>query len=118
TCVSSVDSPDDRLACDRTPARTYTLDLGKAIVVDRSAKERNMASKRGARREFLKSGAALAGGFTLGAVAPAIGQTHASPPMKKGDRDQIAYGDRSRFVTSVRIAHPVGGRPSPDAFGL
>ena len=75
-----------------------------------------MGSKRPARREFLKSGAALAGGFTLGAAAPAIGQTPASPPMIKGDKDQIAYGDRSRFVTSVRIAH--GGRPSPDAFGL
>ena len=70
-----------------------------------------MGSKRPARREFLKSGAALAGGFTLGAAAPAIGQTPASPAMIKGDKDQIAYGDRSRFVTSVRIPH--GGRPSP-----
>ena len=75
-----------------------------------------MDSKRPARREFLKSGAALAGGLTLGAAAPAIGQTPPSHPMIKGDKDQIAYGDRSRFVTSVRIAH--GGRPSPDAFGL
>ncbi len=76
-----------------------------------------MGSKRPARREFLKSGAALAGGFTLGAAAPAIGQTPpASPPMIKGDKDQIAYGDRSKFVKSVRIAH--GGRPSPDDFGL
>ena len=33
-----------------------------------------MASKRH-RREFLKGGAALAGGLTLGAVAPAMGQT-------------------------------------------
>ena len=32
-----------------------------------------MGSKRPARREFLKSGAALAGGFTLGAAAPALG---------------------------------------------
>ena len=59
-----------------------------------------MGSKRPARREFLKSGAALAGGFTLGAAAPAIGQTHAtsthSPPMIKEGKDQIAYGDRSR----------------------
>ena len=80
-----------------------------------------MGSKS-ARREFLKSGAALAGGFTLGAVAPAIGQEpHSephSPPMLKGDKDQIAYGDRSKYVTSVRIAHPMGGRPSPDNFGL
>ena len=55
-----------------------------------------MGSKRPARREFLKGGATLAGGFTLGAVAPAIGQAPASPPMIKGDNDgQIAYGDRS-----------------------
>src|SRR5437660_12371562 len=77
-----------------------------------------MGSKRRARRELLQSGAALAGGFTFGAVAPAIGQTPApaSPPMIKGEKDQIAYGERSRFVTSVRIPH--GGRPSPDPFGL
>src|SRR5262245_2033118 len=75
-----------------------------------------MGSKRPARRDFLKSGASLAGGLTLGAVAPASGQTAASPPMLKGDKDQIAYGARSRFVTSVRIPH--GGRPSPDNFGL
>src|SRR5204862_1773794 len=61
-----------------------------------SAKERPMGSKRTARREFLRSGAALAGGFTLGAAAPALGQTPSSPPMIKGDKDQIAYGDRSR----------------------
>ena len=76
-----------------------------------------MDSKRPARRQFLKSGAALAGGFTLGGAAPAFGQAPPpSPPMIKGDKDQIPYGDRSKFVTSVRIAH--GGRPSPDAFGL
>jgi sulfane dehydrogenase subunit SoxC len=83
-----------------------------------------MGSKRTSRRELLKGGAALAGGFTLGAVAPALGQTPASGqapghdhPMIKGSKELIAYGERSRFVTSVRIAHPVGGRPSPDAFG-
>src|SRR5262245_23826843 len=78
-----------------------------------------MGSTRPARREFLKGGAALAGGFTLGAVTPAIGQTPASPAAPafiKGNKEQIAYGDRSRFVTSVRIPH--GGRPSPDNFGL
>ena len=74
-----------------------------------------MDSKRSARREFLKGSAALVGGL-LGAAAPAIGQTPASPPMIKGDKDLIAYGIRSRFVNSVRIAH--GGRPSPDDFGL
>jgi sulfane dehydrogenase subunit SoxC len=78
-----------------------------------------MASKRTDRRGFLKGGAALASGLTLGAVEPAAGQTPASgAPMIKGSKELIAYGDRSRFVNSVRIAHPVGGRPSPDAFGL
>jgi hypothetical protein len=63
-----------------------------------------MGSKRPARREFLKSGAALAGGFTLGAAAPASGQApasdqaHHSPPMIKEGKDRIAYGERS--VTS------------------
>jgi len=75
-----------------------------------------MGSKRPARREFLKSGAALAGGFTLGAAAPASAQMPDHPSMIKGDKSQIPYGDRSKFVTSVRIAH--GGRPSPDNFGL
>jgi sulfane dehydrogenase subunit SoxC len=60
----------------------------------------------------------LAGGFTLGAAAPVLGQDHASPPMIKGDKDVIAYGDRSHYVTSVRMPHPPGGRPSPDNFGL
>src|SRR5437762_4625262 len=79
-----------------------------------------MGSKRFNRRELLKSGVTLAGGLTMGAAAPALGQeamTHASPPMIKGDNDgQIAYGDRSKHVKSVRIPH--GGRPSPDTFGL
>src|SRR6187397_1370855 len=79
-----------------------------------------MGSKRLNRRELLKSGATLAGGFTLGTAAPALGQeslTHASPPMIKGDTDgEIAYGVRSKYVTSVRIPH--GNRPSPDTFGL
>src|SRR6478672_5159201 len=76
-----------------------------------------MASKRRDRRGFLKEGAALAGGLTLGAVAPVAGQTPgAAGPFIKGNKDRIAYGDRSHFVTSVRIPH--GGRPSPDPFGL
>ena len=76
-----------------------------------------MGAKRPVRREFLKSGAALAGGFTLGAAAPALGQAPASPPMIKGDKEgMIAYGERSKYVTSVRIPH--GSRPSPDNFGL
>jgi sulfane dehydrogenase subunit SoxC len=94
-----------------------------------------MDSKRSSRRELLKGGATLAGGLTLGAVAPALGETPASGeapahdhpmatggsgnnyPMIPGSKELIAYGERSRYVTSVRIAHPMGGRPSPDAFG-
>jgi sulfane dehydrogenase subunit SoxC len=75
-----------------------------------------MGAKRPARRDFLKSGAALAGGLTLGGATPAIAQMPDHPAMIKGDKSQIPYGDRSKFVTSVRIAH--GGRPSPDNFGL
>ena len=75
-----------------------------------------MGSKRPDRRGFLKGAGALAGGFTFGAVAPAIGQTPGSGAFIKGSEGLIAYGERSRFVTSVRIPH--GGRPSPDTFGL
>ncbi len=74
-----------------------------------------MGSRRRDRRELLKSGAAMVGGLTFGAVMPAMGQTP-SPTFIRGNKDQIAYGDRSHFVTSVRIPH--GGRPSPDPFGL
>jgi len=74
-----------------------------------------MGTKRPDRRGFLKSGAAVAGGLTLGATTPAIGQHHQAPMIKEG-KDQIAYGERSPHVTSVRIAH--GGRPSPDEWGL
>src|ERR1700726_383155 len=101
------------------------------------SKDRPMGSKRTSRRELLKEGAlaggvtlgavvggALAGRFTLGAVAPALGQTPASGqapahdhPMIPGNKELIAYGQRSHYVTSVRMAHPMGGRPSPDAFG-
>src|SRR4051812_18211752 len=82
-----------------------------------------MAATRPDRRDFLRSGAALAGGFTLGAAAPALAQEHEhqgqppQPPMIKGERDgEIAYGRRSKYITSARIPH--GGRPSPDNFGL
>ena len=87
-----------------------------------------MAVDRPDRRVFLKRGAALAGGLTLGAVEPVIREATASGqevPMAKGQSQEIpdyssdeliAYGERARFVTSVR--EPVNGRPSPDEFGL
>ena len=85
-----------------------------------------MDSKRTSRRELLKGGAALAGGVTLGASAAGQAQAHDHPmapgsqnesPMIPGSKELIEYGQRSHYVTSVRIPHPIGGRPSPDAFG-
>src|SRR5437016_14188968 len=75
-----------------------------------------MDSKKPNRRRFLKSGAAVAG-LAAGAVRSASGETPASgAPPKKDLKEMIAYGERSRFVTSIR--EPAEGRPSPDAFGL
>ena len=84
-----------------------------------------MAWKRPARREFLKRGAALASGLAVGAIAPdaaaqgpapAASPASSSPPMLKDTNELIRYGDRSKYVASVRIPH--GGRPTPDNFGL
>ena len=78
-----------------------------------------MDSKRN-RRGFLKNSAALATGLTVGAVQPASAQTPAGQtsdaPAKKDIKELIAYGERSRFETAKRVS--VGGRPSPDSFGL
>jgi sulfane dehydrogenase subunit SoxC len=86
-----------------------------------------MDSKRTSRRELLKSGAALAGGLTLGDIAARQAQAHehhpVTPgpenqyPMVHGSKELTEYGQRSKYVTSVRIQHPPGGRPSPDVFG-
>jgi len=62
--------------------------------------------------------------LTVGAVAPEAAQNpatpashdHASPPMLKDTSELIRYGERSKYVTSLRIPH--GGRPTPDNFGL
>src|SRR5262249_9047455 len=68
------------------------------------------------RRRFLKGGAAAAG-LTAGAAHSAKGQAPASQWHEKGtSKELIAYGERSRFVTSVRM--PVAERTSPDTFGL
>src|SRR5437660_8668879 len=83
-----------------------------------------MDLKPRARRAFLKKGAALAG-LALGAARPASGQTPspqapvpetASKDPKELAKELIAYGERSRFVTSRRV--PVAERMSPDMFGL
>src|SRR5215471_10847801 len=85
---------------------------GEPEPIPQSARRAPMREKRAARREFLRNGAALAGGLTLSAAAPALGQNvPAQPPMIKGEREgEIAYGARSKYVTSARISH--GGRPS------
>jgi sulfane dehydrogenase subunit SoxC len=84
-----------------------------------------MASDRTDRRAFLKRGAALAGGLTLGAAEPilrdnsAAAQSIDTPVQEMPDYstpELVAYGQRSPYVTSVRT--PVNGRPSPDEFGL
>ncbi len=70
-----------------------------------------MDSKKPNRRGFLKGSAALAG---LAGAKVATGQTQGMPPKKIDEL--IAYGERSRFVTSIRV--PVAERHSPDEFGL
>src|SRR5260370_38976461 len=72
-----------------------------------------MDSKNPNRRRFLKGGAALAG-MAAGSAGLVKGQTAGTPPKKIDEL--IAYGDRSRFVTSTRM--PVAERHSPDEFGL
>ena len=53
-------------------------------------------------------------GLAAGGARLAKGQTQGTP-AKKID-ELIAYGERSRFVTSIRM--PVAERHSPDEFGL
>jgi sulfane dehydrogenase subunit SoxC len=92
-----------------------------------------MGSKKTSRRDLLKSGAAAAGG--LAALGPTAASAQLSPfgtpdhdhmmggpvppgtPMIKGSKELVEYGQRSHFVTSMRMSHPMGGRPSPDMFG-
>lgn len=84
-----------------------------------------MGLKQSGRRRFLKKGAALAG-LAVGGAPLASAQTpsQAAAPAPAPHADAhgtdikglVAYGERSRFVTSARIPH--GERPSPDAFGL
>jgi len=80
-----------------------------------------MPSNRRTRRGFLKQGAALAG-LAIGGGVPAVhAQTPSTPSsdpmeMKKASKELIAYGERSRFINSVRV--PVAERMSPDMYGL
>ena len=57
-----------------------------------------MDSKKASRRKFLKGGAAAA---AVGAIQSATGQTQV--PAKRSLKDEVAYGERSPYVTSVRV---------------
>src|SRR5438105_15153820 len=90
-----------------------------------NSKDEPMGSKRTSRRQLLKGGATLAGGLTLGVPVHAQTHDHASCrasgsenayPMIPSNKEMIAYGERSHFVTSLRIPHPMGSKGSPDEF--
>ncbi len=87
-----------------------------------------MSSKLSGRRKFLRDSAALVG-LAAGVVPVADAQmSHtaatAAPAKEapkenkecKDNKDLIAYGERSRYVKSIRI--PVMERMSPDEFGM
>src|SRR6476469_6131889 len=90
------------------------------------SQEDEMDSEQISCRDLFKAGAALAGTVALGAVGKAQAQHADHPttpgsenasPMIHGSKELIEYGQRSKYVTSVRVQHPIGGRPSPDVFG-
>src|SRR5262249_17810451 len=114
------------LARPRILSSAGTLFRRRVIDKKPRSKEGLMGLKRTNRRELLKGGAALAGGVTLGELASSQAQAHDHPmtpgsqnasPMILGSKELVEYGQRSHYVTSVRIQHPPGGRPSPDLFG-
>jgi sulfane dehydrogenase subunit SoxC len=75
-----------------------------------------MDSKPRSRRGFLKDGAAVAG-LAVGAMGTASAQPAAADAQSEQRlKDLIAYGERSKYVTSIRV--PVKERTSPDEFGL
>ena len=71
-----------------------------------------MADGESGRRRFLKNGVALAGLVTVGGVRSANGQAAEPGTSETHAKDLEAYGDRSRFVTSVRLV------PDHNPFGL
>jgi sulfane dehydrogenase subunit SoxC len=70
-------------------------------------------SKKASRRKFLQSGAAVAAAT---AMQSATGEAQTAATVKRSLKDEVAYGERSKYVNSIRIA--VNERPSPDEFGL
>src|SRR5580692_9599016 len=74
--------------------------------------------KKPSRRKFLKSSAAVAGLAVSANVAATAAQTAApaAETPQQHAKDLVAYGERSKFVNSVRV--PVAERDSPDMFGM
>jgi sulfane dehydrogenase subunit SoxC len=73
-----------------------------------------MDAKKKSRRKFLKESAAVAA--AMGAMPAAALAAATEATSDRSPAELVAYGERSRFVTSVRIA--VADRPSPDTLGM
>lgn len=67
-----------------------------------------MASKKASRRRFLKGGVAAAAAV---AMKPVTGQTPPPAPVRRALKDEVAYGERSKYVTSCVWLWPRGRRP-------
>ena len=79
-----------------------------------------MHSRQLGRRRFLKEGAAIAG-LTAGAIRSASGQgqTLGSATAEARPQDSRAYGERSRFLNSVRTLDRTGQvTPLQDLMGI
>lgn len=76
-----------------------------------------MDSKKPSRRKFLKTSAAAAA-LAAAAKLPVAAEPAAqgAPSAAEHVKQLVAYGERSHFVTSVRV--PVAERDSPDMFGM
>jgi len=75
-----------------------------------------MSSKPSGRRKFLRDSAALVGLAAGAGIAPPAGAETSPSETPHDDAALIAYGQRSRYVKSIRI--PVMERMSPDDFGM
>src|SRR4029077_9037199 len=83
------------------------------------AKETSMEPKKPTRRKFLRGTAEAAMAGLAVSARPAAAAAQTGPPdaaARQRLKDEVAYGERSHFVTSLRV--PVVERTSPDEFGL
>jgi sulfane dehydrogenase subunit SoxC len=78
-----------------------------------------MEPKKPTRRKFLRGTAEAAMAGLAVSALPAAAAAQTGPPdaaARQRLKDEVAYGERSHFVTSLRV--PVVERTSPDEFGL